>query len=216
MVVSFFTLRFGWVGSGLVVPGYVVPLLIVKPWVAAVILIESCITYFIVWTLSEYLSRWGKWSSLFGRDRFFALLLFSIIVKVLFDGWILPAAGEFLNETFHLTFDYRNNLHSFGLIIVALIANQFWKPGFLQRCDPPGCHRRDQLCHRPFRPHGIHQFHHRQPRLSLRGYRSVHPREPEGVYYPAHDGLHRVPHEPPVRVGVQRHPRALPRDTPVV
>ncbi|HWR89432.1 MAG TPA: poly-gamma-glutamate biosynthesis protein PgsC/CapC, partial [Dissulfurispiraceae bacterium] len=136
IVVSFFTLRFGWVGSGLVVPGYVVPLLIVKPWVAAVILIESCITYFIVWTLSEYLSRWGKWSSLFGRDRFFALLLFSIIVKVLFDGWILPAAGEFLNETFHLTFDYRNNLHSFGLIIVALIANQFWKPGFFRGVIP--------------------------------------------------------------------------------
>ena len=136
IVVSFFTLRFGWVGSGLVVPGYVVPLLIVKPWVAAVILIESCITYFIVWTLSEYLSRWGKWSSLFGRDRFFALLLFSIIVKVLFDGWVLPAAGEFLNETFHLTFDYRNNLHSFGLIIVALMANQFWKPGFFRGVIP--------------------------------------------------------------------------------
>ena len=36
-VVVFFNLRFGWTLSGLVVPGYVVPLLFVKPTSVAVI-----------------------------------------------------------------------------------------------------------------------------------------------------------------------------------
>ena len=74
-VVVFFNLRFGWVLSGLVVPGYLVPLMIAKPWAAAVIVVESIVTYFLVWLFSEYLSRYRFWASLFGRDRFFALIL---------------------------------------------------------------------------------------------------------------------------------------------
>ncbi len=131
-VVAFFNLRLGWVLSGLVVPGYMAPLIIAKPWAALVILIEGIITYFLVWLFSEYLSRWGKWSNFFGRDRFFALLLGSIAVRIVLDGWLLPVFGEAINNRLGIQFDYRNNLHSFGLIIVALIANQFWKPGFVR------------------------------------------------------------------------------------
>ncbi|MBC8412865.1 poly-gamma-glutamate biosynthesis protein PgsC/CapC [bacterium] len=129
LIFSFFNLRFGWVASGLVVPGYLVPLMLIKPWAAAVIVGESFITYSLVWFYSEVLSRFGRWNSLFGRDRFFALLLMSVLVRVVFDGWLLPYAGEYINNYFNISFDYQNNLHSFGLIIVALIANQFWKPG---------------------------------------------------------------------------------------
>ncbi|MES9988203.1 MAG: poly-gamma-glutamate biosynthesis protein PgsC/CapC [Candidatus Thiodiazotropha endolucinida] len=128
-VVAFFNLRFGWVLSGLVVPGYLVPLMIIKPWAAAIIIIESIITYLLVWFFSELLSRLGYWSQLFGRDRFFALIVISVLVRVLFDGWLLPGLGEWYVERFDVAFDYRNNLHSFGLIIIALIANQFWKSG---------------------------------------------------------------------------------------
>ncbi len=131
-VVTFFNLRLGWVLAGLVVPGYMAPLIIAKPWAALVILIEGIITYFLVWLFSEYLSRWGKWSNFFGRDRFFALLLGSIAVRIVLDGWLLPIFGEAINNRLGVQFDYRNNLHSFGLIIVALIANQFWKPGFVR------------------------------------------------------------------------------------
>ena len=135
-VIAFFNLRFGWVLSGLVVPGYLVPLMLVKPWSAGVVIIEGFVTYFIVWFYSEYLSRWCRWNNFFGRDRFFALILCSIVVRVSFDGWLLPMLGDTLQEIWHFPFDYRNNLHSFGLIMVALIGNQLWKTGMVRGLPP--------------------------------------------------------------------------------
>ena len=135
-VVAYFNLRFGWVLSGLVVPGYMVPLLILKPWSAAVVFLEGFVTYVVVWWFSERLSRFGYWSSLFGRDRFFALVLVSVVVRLLFDGWLLPGIGQWMTDELGLVFDYRNNLHSFGLVIIALIANQFWKTGLLRGLVP--------------------------------------------------------------------------------
>ncbi len=131
-VVAFFNLRFGWVLAGLVVPGYLVPLLLLKPWAVLAIVIEASVTYFLVWLFSESRLHRGRWSSLFGRDRFFALVLTSVMVRLLFDGLVFPFLGEWLNRNWQLDFDYVNDLHSFGLIIIALIANQFWKPGFLR------------------------------------------------------------------------------------
>lgn len=135
-VVAFFNLRLGWVLSGLVVPGYLVPLILIKPTAAAVVLGEGVITYFIVWFYSEFLSARFGWSNFFGRDRFFALVLVSVGVRIISDGWLLPLFGEYLNNTWQLQFDYRNNLHSFGLIIIALIANNFWKTGFFRGLIP--------------------------------------------------------------------------------
>lgn len=128
-VVAFFNLRLGWVASGLVVPGYLVPLLLLKPTAAFVVLGEGVVTYGLVWLYSEYLSRHFGWSNFFGRDRFFALVLTSVLVRIVGDGWILPSLGEYLNDVWQLQLDYHNNLHSFGLIIVSLIANNFWKTG---------------------------------------------------------------------------------------
>lgn len=134
-VVAFFNLRLGWVLSGLVVPGYLVPLLFVKPWAVAAITLEGVVAYALVWFFSERLSQLGGWSSLFGRDRFFALILASILVRITFDGWLLPQFGAWL-EGHGYAFDYRNELHSFGLVIVALVANQFWKTGILRGLPP--------------------------------------------------------------------------------
>lgn len=134
-VVAFFNLRLGWVLSGLVVPGYLVPLLLIKPWSVAAILIEGVTAYYLVWLFSEYFSRRGLWSALFGRDRFFALILASIVTRVTFDGWLLPIFGAWMNDL-GLVFDYRNELHSLGLVIVALVANQFWKTGVLRGLPP--------------------------------------------------------------------------------
>ena len=135
-VAVFFNLRFGWVLSGLVVPGYVVPLLIIQPWSAAVVIIESVVTYFLVLWIFKYASRTGIWTTVFGRDRFFALLLGSVIVRIVFDCWLLPLVGEKITTGLGIHFDYRNQLHSFGLIIIALMANQFWKPGFFRGSVP--------------------------------------------------------------------------------
>ena len=73
-VMCFFNLRFGWVLSGLVVPGYLVPLLIVKPFAAVVITIEAVFAYLIVYLFSQKLAP-GRFPSLFGRDRFMGLIL---------------------------------------------------------------------------------------------------------------------------------------------
>ncbi len=135
-VVVFFNLRLGWVLSGLVVPGYLVPLLLTKPAAAAVVVGEGILTYALVWFYSEFLSRRTGWSNFFGRDRFFALVLCSVLVRIAADGFALPALGEWVNTRFQVQLDYRNNLHSFGLIIVALIANNFWKTGLLRGLLP--------------------------------------------------------------------------------
>ncbi|MGL5838590.1 MAG: poly-gamma-glutamate biosynthesis protein PgsC/CapC [Sphingorhabdus sp.] len=127
-VLCFFNLRYGWVLSGLVVPGYIVPLLIVKPIAAAVITVEAILTYLIVIAFSEYIGR-GRWSSLFGRDRFMALILASIAVRLSMDGFILPLLADWLAENWDRQFDWQSNFQSFGLVIISLLANQFWKPG---------------------------------------------------------------------------------------
>jgi len=58
-VFSIMNLRFGWAFSGLVVPGYLVPLLIVKPWAAMVVIAESMLTYWTVYGLIAALPRLG-------------------------------------------------------------------------------------------------------------------------------------------------------------
>ena len=132
LVVAFFNLRLGWVLSGLVVPGYLVPLLILKPWSVLAIFVEAIVTYGLVWTYSERLNRLGLWSAVFGRDRFFALLVTSVAVRLVFDGWAFPAIGDWVNAHYAVNLDFNANLHSFGLVIVTLIANLFWKPGLVR------------------------------------------------------------------------------------
>jgi gamma-polyglutamate biosynthesis protein CapC len=129
MVVVFFNLRFGTTLSGLVVPGYLVPLFLVNPVSAWVILVESVITYFGARLLIEHLLTRIGLSEMFGRDRFFMLILFSVLVRVVSDGYVLPELSELL--TFYgAPIELRSGLHSFGLIIIALCANQFWNGGF--------------------------------------------------------------------------------------
>lgn len=135
-VVCLFNLRFGWVLSGLVVPGYLVPLLISRPWSAATIVAESIVTYGIVWFCSERLTRGLGASSFFGRDRFFALVLTSVLVRVVADGWLWPWLGAALEARGYDGVDLRNNLQSFGLVIIALTANLFWKTGLLRGMVP--------------------------------------------------------------------------------
>lgn len=61
LVASFFNLRLGWTFSGLVVPGYLVPLMIAKPWAAVVVLVEGLVTYLLVRMLSDGGARMRWW-----------------------------------------------------------------------------------------------------------------------------------------------------------
>lgn len=131
MVIAFFNLRFGWIFTGLVVPGYLTPLLLIKPLSVFIILFESVITYQLIYLLSEVAARHGLWTNFFGRDRFFAILLGSVAVRLFFDGWALPWLNGYSIDQFGINLDMQDSLHSFGLIIVALIANHLWKPKLL-------------------------------------------------------------------------------------
>lgn len=131
MVIAFFNLRFGWIFTGLVVPGYLTPLLLIKPLSVFVILFEGIITYQLIYMVSEVAARHGLWTNFFGRDRFFALLLGSVAVRLFFDGWALPWLNNYSVVQFGITLDIQDDLHSFGLIVVALIANHLWKPKLL-------------------------------------------------------------------------------------
>ena len=127
-VVCTLNLRFGLTMSGLVIPGYLVPLLLSRPMSAVVIVGEGLITYWITLLLIDKLFQRVGSSEMFGRDRFFALVLVSVIVRVVADGFLLPTLGSWLNQR-GFVFDYHANLHSFGLVIVALVANQMWNGG---------------------------------------------------------------------------------------
>jgi hypothetical protein len=128
IVITFFNLRFGTTLSGLVVPGYLVPLFIVKPVSAWVIIVESLLTYLIARLVAgEALKRVGL-GEMFGRDRFFMLILISILVRIIFDAFLLPDLAVYLKDN-GVPYDLRTGLHSFGLIIIALCANQFWNGG---------------------------------------------------------------------------------------
>ena len=128
-VVVFFNLRFGWVLSGLVVPGYLAPLILLEPVSSAVIALEAMVTYAIVRLLAVYLADAIGWTTFFGRDRFFALILVSVVVRLLFDAVLLPPVAVWLNANFDMGFDWTRDLEGFGLIVIALFANQFWKTG---------------------------------------------------------------------------------------
>ncbi|MDQ3040209.1 MAG: poly-gamma-glutamate biosynthesis protein PgsC/CapC, partial [Pseudomonadota bacterium] len=110
-VITFFNLRFGTTLAGLVVPGYLVPLLLVKPISVAVIWTEAIVTYLLARLLADYLMRRTGSCTMFGRDRFFALLLISVLVRTVFDGYLLPWTGDWLS-TRGFAFDYHNNLYS--------------------------------------------------------------------------------------------------------
>jgi gamma-polyglutamate biosynthesis protein CapC len=127
-VIAFLNLRYGMTLAGLVVPGYIVPLIITKPASACVIVIEALVTYALTRLIASKFMRAANASEMFGRDRFFAVLLVSIVVRTAFDGWLLPKLANTLESQGYI-FDYQNNLYSFGLVVIALIANQMWNGG---------------------------------------------------------------------------------------
>lgn len=128
-VVCFLNLRFGFPLTGLVVPGYLVPLFIVSPTSAIVILIEAVIVYAVMKLSAKTLMEHFGFAEMFGRDRFFAIILISILVRVTMDTLFWPTiAGVF--SQWDITFDYASQLYSLGLVIIALTANVMWNGGF--------------------------------------------------------------------------------------
>ena len=128
-VVCLLNLRFGFPLTGLVVPGYLVPLLIVSPTSAVVIIIESIVVYGLMRFSAKYIMEKFGYAEMFGRDRFFAIILISILVRVIMDTLFWPLIANILSG-WDITFDYSSQLYSLGLVIIALTANVMWNGGF--------------------------------------------------------------------------------------
>lgn len=119
----------GYTFVGLVVPGYLASVALISPTSAAVAMLEAVVTYGLVWLLSEGMGKLGIWSVVFGRDRFYAFLVMSIIVRVLGELWVWPALWVPLAAAIGVSPYAPGPLNSVGLVIVPLAANMFWKVG---------------------------------------------------------------------------------------
>ena len=117
LVSWFFTETFGWVFAGLVVPGYLASVFLLDPIGGLVDVFEAILTYFVARLLGEHLSRFGTTSRVFGRERFFLVVLVSILVRLATEAWLLP-------HYVHGAWAY-----SVGLVVVPLAANACWKTG---------------------------------------------------------------------------------------
>jgi hypothetical protein len=117
---------FGWPQSGLVVPGYLAGILVVAPEVALVIGVEALLTYLLARAVIWGLPRLLPMDRAFGRDRFFLILVLSILVRI----WMEAGPGAGWLGPLHI--GSAAPLHSVGLVLVPLTANALWMPGLFR------------------------------------------------------------------------------------
>jgi hypothetical protein len=131
---------FGWVFSGLVVPGYLASLLVLEPASGCAVLIEAMLTFLLARLLSSVASRSGAWNAFFGRERFMLLVFVSIVVRQACSLWLFPDSMRVFDEMFGTSYRFELSLSSVGLVLVPLTANMFWKldlrRGFFQVAVP--------------------------------------------------------------------------------
>ena len=118
--------RLGWPQSGLVVPGYLAGILVIRPEIGVIIGIEGVLTYFVARFFGTILPQLGPFDRPFGRDRFLIVLLASVGVRLFIEAG--PAAGAFSA----LGLGQLGEMHSLGFVLVPLLANALWMPGVLR------------------------------------------------------------------------------------
>jgi len=126
LLVWFLGERLGWPQSGLVVPGYLAGIFIIRPEVGVVIAIEGLLTYFVARFFGSILPQIGPFDRPFGRDRFLVVLLSSVAVRLFVEAG--PAAGTLSA----LGLGDLGEMHSLGFVLVPLLANALWMPGVLK------------------------------------------------------------------------------------
>jgi len=142
VLLALLTETLGWVFVGLVVPGYLASIFVIHPEAGTTVLLEAVLTYLLALGLSQGISRTGAWSDFFGRDRFFVIVLSSLLVRAVVEAWWMPHVGRWLDARLGTTFALDRSLHSIGLVLVPLTANAFWKlklrRGLIQVAVPVG------------------------------------------------------------------------------
>lgn len=122
----------GWVFSGLVVPGYLAAIILLRPASAFMIVIEAAVTLLAVRSVSSVMSLTKLGTPMFGRDRFVWLVVVGVGVRILFEVHLAP----FVESWFRVRqgFDPGDSfgLYGIGLVLVPLLANACWKPGLVR------------------------------------------------------------------------------------
>jgi hypothetical protein len=131
-VTLLFTETLGWVFVGLVVPGYLASVLVVQPTAAAIIVAEGLATYVLARGLAYGLAPTRVWQPFFGRDRFFLIVVASVLIRQHDQLWLLPALSTWLEDQVGAPLPPVREFYSIGLVLVPLTANLLWKPGVLR------------------------------------------------------------------------------------
>ena len=129
---AFFIETIGWSGAGLVVTGYLASVFAIAPQAGLVITAEIVVTYAVVNFISETLSRLGWWHSFFGRERYLIFFVVSLLVRLVFEVWLLQSLAGVAVQFFGIPLEAASHLYGIGLVIVPLTAHALWKPGFVR------------------------------------------------------------------------------------
>ncbi|MRG92372.1 poly-gamma-glutamate biosynthesis protein PgsC/CapC [Polyangium spumosum] len=121
-----FTELFGWTYAGLVVPGYLATIFIAAPATAIFIIVESVVTYWLVAGVGRWVTHLGAWSAAFGRERFYLFIVGAVLVRLLFEGVIVPRVEA------QYGYAHSRELYSVGLVLVPLVSNTFWNAGIIK------------------------------------------------------------------------------------
>lgn len=127
LALLFLNESFGWVYSGLVVPGYLASLLVLAPLSTAAVMFEAVLTFGLARMLSELASKSGAWSRFFGRERFLLLVFVSVVVRQSSELWVLPEILRWVDGELGTNYRLTRDMSSIGLVLVPLTANMFWK-----------------------------------------------------------------------------------------
>lgn len=125
----FLTEWLGWVFSGLVVPGYLAAIILLRPASAIMIIVEAAAALVIVRGISSLLSLTKLGTPMFGRDRFVWLVVTSVGVRVVFESLLAPWLEAKLRAKYGWDPSDSFGLYGIGLVLVPLLANACWKPG---------------------------------------------------------------------------------------
>jgi hypothetical protein len=129
VILALLTETWGWTFVGLVVPGYLASVFVIHPEAGFTVAVEAVLTYLLALALSRGVAATGAWSEFFGRERFFLIVICSVLVRALSEVVLLPRIGVALDGYWGTTFSVDRSLHSIGLVLVPLTANAFWKVG---------------------------------------------------------------------------------------
>jgi gamma-polyglutamate biosynthesis protein CapC len=126
-VLLFFCEFFGWVWAGLVVPGYLASVFAVAPHAGFTICLEAVLTFVLSRLVSDILCKLAGWSAFFGRERFFVIVLVSVLVRQTCELWFVESLLHSSDRLFGTSLSSVDDFSSIGLVLVPLLANMFWK-----------------------------------------------------------------------------------------